>query len=376
MNKTQELSKMFLAWFAARRRVREWIENEAMADVDAEGVNTTADPSQFVTLRRKAYAIEWELLNHPASRETWETALETIQADEPDWALANELRKTRDSIDMLPPNSSDGKRGLKVSGWWFIPVAAWVGKQPKDPSLRPASGDHALPQLNLLREQFHQRLAKSVPDLIETDARLTGENWAFSLQLTPFLNPEALRAGAFLPGDFDAWSAEQRAPFEMPPAPDNPLRAACLGIYLAAPDYQTLATIRDLLRDQMDEDLKAVSGEQVIFGPMMERSAAVDDAELLCWDLWVDEVIDAPLHPKANTRHIVLTVTRDQGYPVRIEGKFLDTDTNTNQVWDSGVMACRLEKDETLLFDSLGPFVSNQRPDVFWSVHSLARDSA
>ena len=68
MNKTQELSKMFLAWFAARRRVREWIENEAMADVDAEGVNTTADPSQFVTLRRKAYAIEWELLNHPASR--------------------------------------------------------------------------------------------------------------------------------------------------------------------------------------------------------------------------------------------------------------------------------------------------------------------
>lgn len=376
MKKTNELSRLFLAWFAARRRVREWVENKSMADADSDDNDSASmvDPAEFVELRRRSYALEWELLNHPATREAWETALHMIRADEPDWQQADELRRLRNSIEMLPPTSVEGQRGMKVAGWWFIPMAAWVGKQPKEGPLSEVEGDHAMPQLNLIRSNLHQRLSKSIPEIVGHDAVLAGMKYVFLMQITPFLNPEGLRSDAFLSGNFESLGKEQRAPFEMRPNPDNPLRSACLGIYLAAPDYQTLATIRDLLLSQLDHDLEEASGEQVRFGSLKERAAAVDEAELLSWDLWVEEVLDAPLAEGADLRQVVLTVTRKEGVPVRMEGRYLDLNTSNHQVLDTALMACRLDTDDRLLYDALEPFVANQRTDVFWSVHSLSAD--
>ena len=363
MNKNHELSKRFLAWFAARRRVREWIETQAMVDAEQR---QSANREEFVALRAKAYALEWELLNDSSTRSAWNQALSNVMADDPDWALANELRNTRENLGMLSPTSEEGKKGLTVSGWWFIPMATWVGLQS---STDRRDRDHARPQLQFIREAFQKRLSARMPHMLEVEAALTEADVSFALQVTPFLSIEGLRSGPLPPGVFDQWDESQKALFDIPADPENPLRAACLGIYVAASDYPAFATLRDLLREELAQDLEDMSSDTVRFGMMMERVAAVEEAELLQWDLWADEVVDAPLHSGAEMRHIVLTVFRKEGLPQWLEGTFRDTDAQSNTIL-SGSMECRLGGGDSMFHDALEPFVANQRGDVFWTLHN------
>lgn len=361
MTTPPELSRRLVAWFAARRRVREWIDHHALAD------GNTGIPEELRALRHRAYDLEWALLNESASKDTWDNALMLAQPDEEEGLAAVDLRKSLEAIEILPPTSASGERGLAYARWWFVPMATWIGRASTLPGA--PKFDHANPALLGIRDTFQKQLQASIQEFMDEAREGMGDTWRFSLHLTPFLNPEGLRKGAFLPGDYDSWGVRDKQPFAIHHPPEEPILSACMGIYLATPDYRSLASVRDILLELIDRDSEEMSGENLRMGPMLDRVAAVREAELLQWELWSEEILDTPLTPGASNRQVMLLVSRHEGQPVLLEARCLDLDAAQVVRREVGTRACRLDRDPMLFRAALEPFLDNQRADVFWTMH-------
>ena len=356
MNKADKLTQKLIAWFSSRRKVQDWIDTKIHTNPE------NADGSEFLELRNRSYDLEWDLINMGMRQSLWEEALEKAEAEESEWFMSMELRESIASIEPLPPTSRDTRSGMTMSGWWFIPVAMDTDNQPQS-----IFGDMLSAVQNKFRDSLH--------DLAEVELESTGLKLMFSLQLTPFLRSEGLRESLLPPGNFDTWPMEDRNQMAMIPVVGAGLSSACIGVYLAAPDYRSLATIRDLISSMWNEDLRELSQPEFRFGDLGARVSALDEAELLRWEIWAAKALHTPLVEGASTRHVVILVERKEGVPVQVFGHCSDGNPGRDDELYSFDETCRIDGNQALLQDFIQAFVQNARPEVSWSVHSKEIES-
>lgn len=353
-----ELSRRLDTWFASRRKVREWVARHPAIDIEDE-----QQAQQFYGLRNETYDCEWSLLDLGARQDAWEKALEN-ESDH-DRADAMELRQSQPELEPVAARHQAARLGLKFSGWWFIPYAVWVGL-PR-PSRYPRPPDHAQPMIARIGRAFRDHARATIPARLAAETEMIGRPTPITFQFLPCIDADRLRDFPLPPGAFEDWPEASRSALDFLPDPRSALRAGCVGIYLAAPDYRALAMARDLVREMVEE----VAGEQadpdIRMGTLMPRAQALSEAEMMRWDLWAHKTLASPLSPGATQRHVALTVARRDGDPVRVSAVAADLE-GTRTLGEPASFVCRLDQPQ-LLFDALTPFVESGRPDTGWSVH-------
>ena len=354
MNKTEKLSKKLIAWFSARRKVQDWIDNAIHVSPDH------ADSEDFLALRNHSYDLEWELINLGMRQSVWEEALEQAEASEEEWSMAMELRESIAGIEPLSPSAANVRTGMTMGGWWFLPVAMDTSNETD------ALFGNVLTQLQ-------QKFQTSIRDMADMERESTGLNLVFSMQLTPFLSSEGLRENLPPPGNFDSWPMQDRQALALRPTSNIGLMSACVGVYLAAPDYRALATVRDLVSSQWNQDLPSLTTAKVKYGDMGARATSLGEAELLRWELWGMRVLEAPLEDGAVSRHVVIMVERKNGKPVKAYGHSGDHTEDESEIASSNE-ECKLDGNHGLLHDMLLAFMGNTRQEVSWSVHTYEAD--
>lgn len=365
MDIEKELSKRLQAWFSVRRRVRELADRQEHEVATDEALSRAQE--QLVQLRDQSYDCEWSLLSLGARKAVWERVLDE-EEDESNRFDAIDLRQSVPQMDLVPQAPTSAEDSLKVGGWWFVPYALWVGVAQRVPGLAPPVQDHAYPMLKEVRRVFLSHIQDAIPSLIAEENQARGRGFRGVIKFVPWFEADRLRTLALPPGSHDTWPQEVQNAIVFESAPDNPLRAGCVGVYIAAENYRALASLRDMIREQIFHSLKEMSNSNLRFSNMVPKESAISEAELLRWELWAEEVVRADLAPEADSRHILFTTFVQRGQPVLLKAQYADLN-DRKTVLSDGSFECRLDTPD-MLKDALLPFLEAPRTDLAWTMRT------
>lgn len=354
MNIETELSRLLNEWLSSRRKVMDWVSRH-------EDFATDVEVAQYSELRNRCYDCEWDLLRLGARKEVWERLLESESDVDRDEAL--DLRAGVADLEIVSGHQQAVKDGMSVSAWWFIPYAVWVGLPRSSVWGHPS--DHAKPMLDRVMGMFRDAAQTIIPERISEEQQGMGHTLKATFQFVPGMDADQLRDFMLPPGSLEDWPAQDRNRLEFTPDPTSPMRAGCVGVYLAADSYRTLALVRDIVRDMALTVAKQSHDPHLKLGPLMPRNIAVAEAELLRWELWADQAVSSSLSEPATSRHVSFTVERSNGAPARLLAHVADL--NGSDVCESEAFACRVSTDE-MLHHALNPFIESSRKDMTWSV--------
>ena len=361
MNIELELSRRLNEWFSSRRKMMDWVARHDDSNPDVE-------VAQYSELRDRCYDCEWELLSLGARQEVWEKLLENESDIDRDEAM--DLRTAMPDLDIVSGRQRAFKDGLTVSTWWFIPYAVWVGLPRNSAWGHPV--DHAKPMLDRVTGLFRDAAQTVIPERISEEQQASGNTLKATFQFVPGINADKLREFMLPPGALEDWPVQDRNALEFIPDMTSPMRAGCVGVYLAANNYRSLALVRDMVRDMAMIVAQENHDPHLKLGPLMPRRMAVGEAELLRWELWTEQLMAAPLVAEAKHRHVSFTVERERGEPVRLLVHAADMDGQ--DVHASQRFECRVNSNE-MLHHALNPFIESSRTDMDWSVRQLEMTS-
>lgn len=358
MNIENELTKRLNEWLYSRRQMVDWMARH-------DGGDPALEAEQFTELRDRCYDCEWSLLSLGARMEAWEKALEG-ESDE-DCEEALELRSMVAELEVFSKEQVAKRGGTTLAGWWFIPYAAWVG-HPR-PTAWSHPDDHARPMIERVVKMFQVAAQTYIPEQISGEVQAVGKAMPPSTFLFyPSLDADKLRDFMVPPGPEDEWPASERGRLEFTANPDSPLRAGCVGIYLAAVSYKTLALIRDMVRGMLEVVAEENDEPDLYIGPMLPKRLAIQEADIMRWGLWAKHMLDAPLQKEALSRHVSLVVKRKGDDVQSIHATVADLDGN--KVLETQEFECRLESSQ-MLMRTISPFALHASSKVSWSVQNL-----
>ena len=356
MNKNDRLPLLLNQWFATRQKMREWVLATPSNPGDTER-------AAYRALQDFGYEQEWQLLELGASRAAWEKALDSESNLDRQDAL--DIREGEVDLDWLPAAASQAASGAKVSGWWFLPYAVWTGAGPFEPAA-------VLPQpleawWATITSRAHSAVAGRWEEALESANADRADPLRVTFQTVPLMDVDRLRGFAFPPGPYAQWPATSQWEVSLEPPSPKGLRAGCIGVQVTADSYLTLARTRDLLREEVFREMDAAAdASRLRFGMLMPRGPALEEAELLRWFLWAEDVLSRPLDPAATARHVSFTTVRESGQPVYLEGIVEEMDGE--MPFHQGSCLFRVQRAEDLS-KALLPFLANDRPDLTWSMH-------
>lgn len=357
MNIELELSRRLSEWLSSRRKVMDWVARH-------EDSNPDAEVAQYVELRDHSYDCEWNLLSLGARKELWEKLLEN--ESDMDREEAMDLREMVPDLELVSGKQRAVEDGLYVSSWLFIPYAAWVGLPRASVWAHPE--DHARPMLDRVMGMFRDAAQTIIPQSISEEQQGSGKSFKATFQFVPGMDADRLRDFMLPPGSVEDWPEQDKDALDFRPDPTSPTRAGCVGVYLAAESYRTLALVRDIVRDMAMVIAKENQGPHLKVGPLLSRQSAISTAELMRWELWAERIAGLPLDEAANRRHITFTVERKNGKPCRLLAHVADL--GGEDVWASEAFVCRVE-DHDMIHHALHPFIECSRTDTTWSMQQI-----
>lgn len=363
MENNVELSKRLSHWFSARRRMRDWSDQHALA--------SEVDPREridYVKLRNQAYECEWRLLQTRSSLEDWGSAL--MQESDIDQEAAFDLQESGQDLNWFSEQHVSERTSLKngVQAWWFVPFGMWVGFPSVSTGIDPA----AFAAQRAYRV-FADRVAPRIQEALDAErmaqAEAGCEPMTSSLEcLGPFCAEKLAQSPLPLTA-YEQWSMQTRQAFAFTPDPSVPVRAGCIGVRVRAANYKMLAVMRDVLAQLVNTHLADYEDEHLLFWAMQPRPSAAVRARHLAWELWATQIMTAPLSEGAIQRHLTFTVEQVKGVPKVLEGRFKDLDAS-GRFWpelnyQEGVLRIPLKRPQ-LLTDCLEPFLEHSTPHVSW----------
>lgn len=358
MNIENELTKRLNEWFSSRRQMMDWMARHDDGD-------SAVETEQFTDLRDRCYDCEWSLLSLGARMEVWDRVLEGESNEDREEAM--ELRSMVSELEIFSKDQAAKRMGTTLASWWFIPYAVWVGFPRRSPWSHPK--DHAKPMLERVGRMFQEATKTYIPAQISEEMQAIGTVMPIStFHFYPGMDADKLRNFMLPPGPVDEWPESEKGKLDFTSSPDSPLRAGCVGIYLAAANYKTLALIRDMVRRMLEVVVEENDEPHLCIGPLLPRKVALQEADIMRWGLWAEQMLGSPLQKDALSRHVSLVVRREGDSVKSIHATMADLDGN--RVVRTEEFECLLESDQ-MLMRALSPFALHVSPTVSWSVQNL-----
>ncbi len=364
MTPKEKLFNRLMAWSKANQNINEWIERHPVTPHGDGG-----DRDEFIELRRRFYQAEWDLMSLSPNREALARAT-------PDWMGTDErevlysLRSAMADLNFsaeryTSSEADDSAPAGSVNAWWFIPYVVWVG--------HPARGRTTSdPTYALLQETiatFRKTVLPSVGEAIKEE--LGGAEDFGGCQMHAYMNMDANVLRDFpLPGlPFEEWSPEDQALLQFKSGSSSPFRKGCVGFFFQGTDYQSVAMMRDLVREVAISHLDDLNSQNVQFGALLPRLEATQEAELIQWDMWVDGLLSDPLAAGASERVVALRVFQENAIPKGVVAFFQDRRADDSVVHE-GQFQCQLFTPQMLVqaFDGL---MESPRTDLRWSIEKI-----
>lgn len=366
MDNTPALSQYLQEWLSLRAQWRHQTRRKETARVHLE------ETEDWQALRRRTYDCEWGMLNLDLSVSQWEKVLDQDGEDGLDRHDALALRDSFEALNWMGPQDKGSSPNMRLVCCWFIPYAIDVGEPPDANAPWPLGGltDHGRPLLDDLAMSFRHALAV-LPHDVRQESQLLGRSVRAKWEFCPLICAEGLRDFIVPPTEIPLWpeAAAHTLAFPTTSAEQPRIRAGCVGVTIAAPDYTSLAAARDLLMVRLMASTAQLNGPHQRFGLPYPKEQALAHAEMMQWDLNVEHVLEQPLALGSDRRHISLTVFRQAGVPVEVFAQWADCDGEDGEDdLGGGTFRCRLDSDG-MLEETLVGLQRNARDEVSWSVH-------